>query len=99
MADGHANNNVTQTNGSNGSVAISANTSTLVLASPTTGHSRLQTWLYNACSATAYINFGATAVTGTGIPLAQNASVTFTTYGGAVSAICSGTGTIIYGWV
>jgi hypothetical protein len=99
MADGHVNTNASQTNGTNGNVAVNANTSVLVLPAPTTIHPRLQTWIYNACSATAYINFGTTAVTGTGIPLAQGASITFTTYGGAISAISSGTGTIIYAWV
>jgi hypothetical protein len=89
----HISNNLTQVNGNNGSVAVSANTSVVVRPA---NAGRLQVWITNACNATAYINLGATAVSGTGIPLAANASVTLQTYGGAISAISTGTGSIIY---
>ena len=92
----HISNNITQVNGANGSTAVSANTSVVVVPAY---NNRLKVWVTNLCNATAYINLGSTAVSGTGIPLATNASVAIDGYSGAISAISTGSGSIAYAQV
>jgi len=78
----------TVANTPNANVSVST-TSVTALAS---NQNRIQCWFTNTGSTTISLSLGGTAVAGTGIILAPNASVNFTTFNGAVTAISSASG-------